>query len=244
MFGAASLPYSFVGHTNPLSPYMAVPKEKVITVLNAKLSGKNVSQKLKDSYANRWAEKIATEEDIDAYVDDRFEDVTDAQKEADRRATEASTKARADAAKAAAGDDGGTQTDSTQQPPIPDGTPDWYKPILAAQQKQMETLTAALSGMQQAKTAETIADRFKNHEKVKPIADKLPATLKGYTPASEAEFEAAVAEYTTAFTPVLAQMKTAGFGHDTPGNNGKTPGGDGAPKPASPEDVKAVMAQL
>jgi len=211
---------------------MAVPKEKVITALNAKLAGKNVSQKLKDSYATRWADKIETEEDIDNFVGDRSDDLLDAQKEADRRATEAGTNARKEAAKAAAGE---PKTDEPEQNKLPDDTPPYIKALMA----KLEGMEAKVNGFEASKQAETIEQRFLGLEKVK---DKPLGIAKRYVPKTEEEFEAAAAQLEADFAPVVAQQQVYGFGLDKP--PASTPAGGNGGKGASTEALDAVMNQI
>lgn len=203
---------------------MPVAKEKVIAALNLKTKGKNVSQKLKDSYATRYADKIATDEEIDAFIDDRLDDIVDAQKEADRRASEASTKAKQEAADAIAGKKP-NEPAGEQQDDLPADTPAWAKTLI----EQNKKLTGRVDAMDAAKTHESIAERFKKDERLKNVPEFM---FKGRIPIKDEDYETAVTELATDFKPHAERFAFSGQQSDKPRGGASSGGGEGKVDPA------------
>lgn len=212
---------------------MAVDKGKVKAALDAKFKGKSVSRELKEAYAARWAERIESEEGIEEFINDREEDVLDAAKEADRRATAASNAAKKEAADAITGKTNDKEKEDDDA--LPADTPDWAKAII----QQNKALTDRIAGFEQKQQTQTIAERFTKDERLKGIPPEL---LHGRFPTNEADFEAAVESTVTILKPFVEKLAVADFGNDTP-PAGQTTGGRGE-KEASKESLDAVMNQI
>lgn len=210
---------------------MAVEKGKVRAALDVLFTGKSVSKELKEKYAARWANKIETDEQIEEFVKDREDDVLDASKEADTRATAAANKARQEAASAAAG-----KTPETEDNNIPDGAPDWFKAYLAKDAEEKKALKEQLGAFESKQKAETLADRFKKDERLKGVPEFM---MKGYIPQSEDEFENSVIELSTKYSEHAKDYKLAGFGSDTPSGRGSDKSGSNKPDAAVADFAKS-----
>lgn len=199
---------------------MAVEKAKVKAALDAKFKGKSVSKEMKESYAARWAQKIETDDDIQTYVDDREDDILDAAKEADRRATAAEKVGREKAAQAASGNPEGNKDEPTTTE-LPDDTPGWAKALL----KQNEALSQEVAGLKAARTAETLTERFKKDERLKGIPEIM---FKGRIPTKDEDYETAVedlaADYKTFAETHKLTPAGAGLGKDNPPGGGSKTG--------------------
>lgn len=209
---------------------MAVEKEKVLPVLEAKLKGKGYPKTFVDSLAAKMAAKIDTDDDIETYVEDRVELLVEADKEADRRATAAATKA-AEKAKEA----GKEPKEEPKEDELPDDTPAWAKTLI----ENNKALEAKLKGFEQAQSQKSIAERFKSHEKLKGIPELL---FKGRIPQTEEDFEAAVEELATDFESLAKEQNITRFGNDKPGGAGHKP--EGGKKQASKEEIDALAAKM
>lgn len=210
---------------------MAVEKGKVKAALDAKFKGKSVSKELKDSLAARWADKIEDEAGIDAYINEREDDILDAAKEADRRATAAAEKAKKEAADAVTGG----KKDEPATDPIPDGAPDWFKAWMSKDAEEKKALADKLSAFEQQKSAESIADRFKKDERLKDVPELF---YKGRIPKTDEEFEAVVTEVADDYKAFADTHKLSKLGKDTP--PGAASGGAGAQK-VSDEQVGRLL---
>lgn len=210
---------------------MAVEQGKVIAKLNKLFEGKSVTDTYKKSLAAKWAARIETDEDIDAFVKDREEDVLEASKEADRRATSAVQVAKEAAAKTVLGE---------EQKPVevqtPSDAPEYVKALMA----KIEGLTTTVNTLQAAKQTESIAEKFNKDQRVKDVPDWI---REGFMPTSDADYEDKVTALATKFNTFAEQNKIASFGNDKPTTvAGVQP--TGKVKEATDEDVKAVMAQI
>ena len=212
---------------------MAVPKEKVLPILKEKLKGKGYPKTFIEKASERYAGKIDTEEDIEEYLTEKVEDLIEADKEADRRATAATNKAKADAAKAITGkSDDDQEAEITEDDPT---MPAWAKEMV----KQNKALSDKLLGIETAKSAETIATRFKAHEKLKNVPE---FGFKGRIPKTEEEFEDAVNELAEDFKA----YKPAPVSTDRPriGGAGVHVSNAGEASKEVPAAIKAFTAQL
>lgn len=188
---------------------MAVEKGKVLAAIEAKVKGKSLTKNFKDRIAEKWAAKIESEEGIDEYINDREDVILEASIEGDRRATQASAKAKQEAVDALSGK---TETEAKVSPEattMPDDTPAWAKAIL----EQNKTFAQEIAAMKQAKTAETIADRFNKDPRLAGIPDFMK---KRAIPTDDGEYDAAVEGLVNDWKPFAEANKLAGFGQDTP----------------------------
>lgn len=209
---------------------MAVEKGKVKAALDAKFKGKSVSKELKDSLAARWADKIENDEGIDTYINDREDDILDAAKEADRRATAAAEKAKKEAADAVTGK---PKPEPNAEPQSDPDMPAWAKQLLDAN----KTLTEKVSAFEASKSAESIAERFRKEERLKGIPEMM---FKGRVPKSEEEYDAAVEELSKDYQDFATTNKVQRLGADSPGK-ATTTGGD--PK-ATDEQVNRMLDRM
>lgn len=214
---------------------MAVDKGKVLAALEIKFKGKSLTKNFKDKIAEKWAAKIETDEEIDAYIEDREDVILEASTEADRRATQAATKARQEAADAAAGKKPETETKAPPTDDLPADTPEWAKAIIL----EAKAARAEVAELKAARQTETIADRFKKDERLKGIPEFM---LKGRIPQKEDDLETAITELVADFKPYAEQNKLAAFGGDAPATGNKQ-AANGV-KEASKEQVAAVLSQL
>lgn len=192
---------------------MAVEKGKVLAAIELKFKGKSLTKNFKENIAAKWAAKIETDEEIDAYIEDREDIVLEASTEADRRATQATAKAKADAAAAVTGK---PETPKDEPAELPDDTPAWAKALM----QQNKALADKVDGFERQKQTDSIADRFKKDKRFEGIPAEL---LHGRYPAKEEDYEAAAEAASTALKPLVEQFKLAGFGKDAPaGGNGQS----------------------
>lgn len=209
---------------------MAVEKDKVLAAIETKFKGKSISKTFKQNLAAKWAEKIETEDDIDTYIEDREEIITEAISEADRRAVDAAKKASEKAKEA-----GKEPKDEPKEVELPDDTPAWAKTLI----ENNKALEAKLNGFEQAQSQKTIAERFKSHEKLKGIPELL---FKGRIPQTEDDFEAAVEELATDFEALAKEQNITRFGNDKPGGAGHKP--EGGKKQATKEEIDALAEKM
>ncbi len=197
---------------------MAVEKGKVLTAIDAKFKGKSLSKNFKDSLATKWAAKIETDEDIDAYIEDREDVILEASTEADRRATQAAKKAKEEAAAAVTG----KKDDNEDEEPIDDPTmPAWAKAMM----NQNKALAEEISSFKQSRQAETLADRFHKDPRLKDVPEFV---RKRAIPTKEEDFESAVTELHTEYSKFATDNKLQAFGGDTPPSGGNKGGSGGA----------------
>lgn len=202
---------------------MPVPKDKVVTKLNEKYKGRSLSKDFKNKLAEKWAEKIDTEEDIDSYINDRDDIILETISESDRRAKQASDKAKEDAARAVKGD----VVEDKKEPEIPDDTPAYMKAFM----KEFKSLKEELGSFKAAKSQETIYDRFKNEFAESKVPESM---LKRYAPQSEEDFESAKEELTKTWGEIAPANQQQGkrFGGDIPaGGANKQVAGSTSTKP-------------
>lgn len=203
---------------------MPVEQSKVMTALNAKLAGKNVSQKTKDAYVARWANKIATDEEIDAFVDDRWEEVWDAQTTSDARVNALKNPPKPDPANPKSGEakDAPTDEDDTK----------------ALLKKALERLDK----IEQARNAETAEATFRKMDALKGIPE---AWIKRALPGLTAEnMETIATELRTDFDAFAAENQLQKFGNDNPpGTGGGATGGHGGGKGKVDADIVAFAKQ-
>ena len=205
---------------------MPADRAKVLAALNEKFKGKSVDKNYKEGIATKWAAKITDDEAIDAFINDREEDVLEYMKAKDAAVTAATAKAKTDAAAAVTG----------KAEPEPEPETEMGKLM-----KMIGSLTEKVDGFEKAKQTETLSERFKNHEKIKGIPEAL---LKGYFPKTEEEFESAVETVQTQIKPFADKLGIAGYGAEAPAVGGVVKAVNGKVKEASDDAVKAVMSQL
>ncbi|TXK52382.1 hypothetical protein FVR03_01310 [Pontibacter qinzhouensis] len=195
-------------------------RAKVLAAIEARLKGKSLSKNFKENIATKWAEKIDTDENIDAYIEDREDILIEASSEADRRATEAATKAKGDTTKK---DPDTPPTVPAPEPPKTDDTPAWAKALM----QEVQTLKAE-------KQAQTVQQKVLSDERLKTVPKSY---LKGRPlPTSEDEVDSWIEATTTDYKEFAQEMKLQNFGNDTP------PSGSGSPtgKVASKAEIEAV----
>lgn len=215
---------------------MAVPKDKIKAALDTKYRGKSLSKTFKEQFAATAADLIEDESGIDEYINNHDFIINLSISEADRRASEAATKARQDAADAAAGNP--AKTDTPAEPEADPNMPAWAKQLL----EQNKAMQAELSGFKQARTAETLQQRFEKDERLKGIPAEL---LHGRYPTKEEDFDAAVEATQQALKPFVERLATVDFGKDTPGAfGGGQPAPAGKVKEASDKELDALMANI
>lgn len=219
---------------------MPADKAKIIAALNEKFKGRSVSKNYKEALAAKWAAKIESDEAIEDYVSDREDDILEASKEADARATAAANRAKQDAADLL---NGKAKTDTpTAEELNTEGMPEWFKAYAKQQQEAQAALAAKVSGFEQANTRQTIEQRFKADERLKGIPAEL---LHGRYPQSEAEYDAAVEATQQALKPFVERLATVDFGKDTPGAfGGGQPAPAGKVKEASDKELDVLMANI
>lgn len=199
---------------------MAVPKDKVLLKLNEVLGkGSSATKNFKDSIATKWAAKIEDEEGIDAFVEDHKDFVLEAVKEGDRRSTAAVKEANAAAAKVITG-----EGEKPKEIEIPSDIPEWAKALMA----QNKALEDSLKGIQSAKQAETIEQRFRSDVRLKGVPEFL---LKKAIPTKEEDIENVIAEVAKDWSEFATQNKLASFGNDNPTSVGKSQTKDVNDKP-------------
>lgn len=194
---------------------MPVPKDKVSAAIETKFKGKSLTKNFKDQLATNWAEKIETEEGIEEFINDREDVILAASTEGDRRATAAATKARQEAADAAAGKK--TEPEPAKEPELPADTPEWAKAIM----QSTKALAEKVNGFESKQQAKTLQERFESDPRVKDV----PAFIRnGYIPTTEEEFETKATSLATEFKTFAETNKLSSFGKDAPPPPG-TPGG-------------------
>jgi len=198
---------------------MAVDKDKVLAAIELKFKGKSITKTYKESIAIKWAAKIDNDAEIDAYINDREDDVLEAASEADRRATEASKKANPETPK--------KEEPKEEVKTVADDAPEWFKTYVKAQDEKLDGIVGKVAGFEQ----KTIAERFKSDPRVKGLPD---AVFKGRIPSKEEDFE-------TAITELASDYSSFKFGNDKPGGTGAK--GD-SKKEATKEEIDAVMAKI
>lgn len=200
---------------------MAVEKGKVLAAIEAKLQGKSLTKNFKENLATKWAEKIETEDDIEAFVDDREDVLLEASSEADRRAVAAAKKAKSES----------QEPKQEETPSVDDDTPAWAKALI---QK--------VEGFERQQKSQTIAERFRNDERIKSLKGLQEHMFKGRIPQSEEEYDAKVEEFVDDWKPYLEKTVIQDQ-KDIPPPNGK-----GAPKAGgkeiSAEEAKAAVAAM
>jgi len=205
---------------------MPVAKDKVLPILESILKGKSASKTFKDGIATKWAEKIEKEEDIESYINDRSDLLLEAVSEADRRATDATKKAKEDAAKLL-----NPEQDKEPTPTDDPSMPAWAKTLI----DQNKTLTDRLAGIESKSQQQTIAERFK-----KEVGEGVPEKLLNrFMPTSDQDFETSVSDLKS----LLPELKVSGFGNDKPAGYA---GGEntGKVKEASKEELDALMTHI
>lgn len=197
---------------------MAVEKGKVLAELELKTKGKSLTKSFKDKLAAKWADKIESDDDIVAYIEDRMDILEEASGEADRRVSDALKASKAAGKK---GDEGADSGDGKGKDDAGDeNIPAWAKQMMEQNKTLQETITA----MQQKEKVQSLHDRFKKHEKIKDIP---AAFLKGRLPESEEAFEEAVEAAAQEFADFQAETGFAATPTErTPGKT--TPRGGAA----------------
>lgn len=210
---------------------MAVERAKVLAAIKTVLKGKSLSKDFKENISAAWAAKIDTDEDIEKYINDREDVLFEASNEADRRTTQA-LKEKSLGSEPVAG--------SEQKEPkikVSDDTPKWAKALIEQNQKLEQRFTA----LQTAKTQESLAERFKNDERLQGMPVEL---LHGRYPTKEEDFESAVEATATTLKPFIEKLGTSRFGNDAPPSAGKRLPSDGKVQEATKEQLDALMANI
>jgi hypothetical protein len=183
---------------------MPADKGKVLVAIEAILKGKSATKNFKDSIATKWAAKIDTDEEIEAYVSDRSDVLLEASTEADRRATQATTKAKADAAAAVTGKTEPDTSTTTEAEPDTE---------IGKLMKMMQGLTQTVTNLQQERQTETLQQKYHKALKEAGIPDQLAKYLP--LPKDEAGIADSVTQHATDLKPLIDAGKTAGFGTET-----------------------------
>jgi hypothetical protein len=209
---------------------MPADRAKIIAALNEEFKGKSVSKNYKEKLATLWADKIADDDGIGEYLEDRKDIILEAAKDKDSSVSTAVQKARQEAADAVTGT---KKTDDPAQPVDDPEMPAWAKALMTQQQQIAEKV----NGFESARSAESIAERFKKDERLKGVPEFL---LKRAIPQKEEDFEAAVTELATEYKTFATEHKLAAFGGDKPAAGAAGAAG-GSNKEASKEDLDAVV---
>lgn len=212
---------------------MAVEKDKVYAELEKKFKGKSISKTFKQNLAAKWAEKIDTDDDIEEYINDREDIITEAISEADRRANDAAAKAADKAKKPAKQEEG--EEDEVK---IPEGLSPDMKAFIEAMNKKNDLLEAKLNRFEQAQQQKSIAERFKSDERLKGIPEFM---MKGRIPSKEEEFETAITELTGDYESWAKENNIQKFGNDKPGGNAS---GKGSESKASKEEIDSIADSI
>jgi len=213
---------------------MPVAKDKVLPILENILKGKSASKTFKDELAAEYADMIDTEEGIEAFLNNQSRIIIKAVSEADRRATDATKKAKQDALDAL-----NPPKDEPAQPTADPNQPAYVAELM----KQMAEMRGEINGFRSQQSQQTIAQRYQSDvEKMQQeLGVALPAsTVARFTPTSDDGYGASLTE----LKELAAGMKQANFGNDRPAGAALPIGTDGKVKPASTEQVKDVMSQL
>jgi hypothetical protein len=165
---------------------------------------------------DKWAPKIDTDEDIEAYItdEDRVELLTEAAAEANRIRTEVKKEA------AKGNPNPGKKGENTDEPDPDEIDETKLSPFERTLLKTVGGLKKDLDTFKTSQTQQTLAERFKNH----PDLKNVPAfMMKGRTPKTEEEFDTAVEELKTDYTDYAKENKLPLIGADTPpgANKGK-----------------------
>lgn len=203
---------------------MPVEKGKVLAKLQERYKGTSATKTYLEGRAAKWAERIDSDEDIDAFIDDRDDDIKDAISEADRRVSEAVKKPKPEP----------TPTPTPEPAPY-EGTSEFEKLML----KKFGELEGKLSGFEQQRQQQTIAERFLKDERVKGIPQFF---ANKFIPASEEEYERTVTKLAEDYTAFAKENNLSNFGQDAPpAGQGK---GRAGKKEASKEEIDAVMSKI
>lgn len=212
---------------------MPVEKGKVLAAIETKFKGKSITKTFKENIAEKWAAKIDNDTDIDDFVNDREDVILEAVSEADRRATDAVKKAKANEPK---------PNDTNPEPPkddvieIPADTPEWAKALIA----QNKTLADKVNGFEASQQQKSIAERFKTDERLKGIPEFV---LKRAIPSKEEDFEESVTNLAAEYSTFAKEANLQSFGKDTPagGGVGNPPAN---PKEATKEEIEAIVSGM
>lgn len=187
---------------------MAVSQDKVMVKLNEIFKGKSITEHYKKAIAPQWAAKIETDEDIDKFIEDRKDEVLEASKEADRRATQAVKDLKDETVKKITGE----PKDEPKTLEAPEGTPEWMKPFLA----ELKATREELGNLKATKQAETVESKFRAHTAIKDIPESF---YKRAIPSKEEDIEATATEIAKEWGEIQTQYKFSSFGNDKPGAN-------------------------
>ncbi len=192
---------------------MAVEKGLLAGKLKAKFKALSLSKTFIDKIADKWAPKIETDEDIDAYINDREDVFTEASAEANRVRTEATAAATAKAAAAAAG----KTTEEVEVDEEPEGSTPFEKMML----KQMKSFGAEIATMKSSQSQQTISERFTKDPDLKGIPAVM---LKGRIPVKEEDYDAFKEELIADYG-ILQQQNPAlpAIGADAPASTNVPP---------------------
>lgn len=209
---------------------MAVPKDKLLTAIENKFKGKSLTKNFKEAISAKWAEKIDKEEDIEAYLNDREDVILEASAEADRRATEAAVKAKAEATKPVE-----QKVDQPEKVETPADAPDYIKAL----NKQLEAMATQIQSMQAEKSKASISERIMKDERLKDVPDFMKQRA---IPAKEEDFENTVEALANDWKQFSEQNKLAPI-VDTKPQSG-TPKPVAEVKQASDDEVKDLLKDL
>lgn len=212
---------------------MAVEKGKVLAAIETKFKGKSLTKNFKENIAAKWAEKIEKDDEIDAYIEDREDLILEASAEADRRAVAAAKKAKEEAAEAVNPE----KEKKPEEVKVDDDTPAWAKALI----DQNKALSDKINAFEQAGKAKTIAEKFASDDRVKGIPEFI---RKGYTPASDDDYETKVTELSEAYKTFVDQNKLQSYANDKPnGSTDKTTAAT-VKDEATDDEVKELLNDL
>lgn len=214
---------------------MAVEWIKVLTKLDEKFKGKPLTKTFKEKTAKRWAEKIDNDAEIDAYINDREEDLLDTAAEADRRVSEATKKPK-ETEKTPA-----EKEAKTDEITFPEDTPEYIKTMMGTVMAAVKGVSDKVDTFQQSQTAKTIKEQFESHPELKGIN---PVFLKGRTPATAEEIEAAVAEAKADYLLINPDFKAEEVVEHVPGKTNVIPERKTTTPAASKEELDAAMSNI
>lgn len=210
---------------------MPVEKDKVLAAIELKFKGKSITKTFKDNLATKWAAKIDNDTDIDGYIEDREDVILEAVSEADRRATDAVKKVKAETEPPKKEE----IKKEDEEIDLPADTPEYVKMLM----KQNKEISERLNGFETAQQQKSITERFKTDERLKGIPEFV---FKGRIPAKEEDFETAVTELATEYSDFAKEAKITTFGQDKPTGAPGQP--TGTPKEATKEEIDAVVADM
>lgn len=194
-----------------------VDKGLVLKAIELKFKGKSLTKNFKENIATKWAEKIEDDASIDSYIEDREDVIIEANAEADRRAIQASKKAKEEEVPEKK-EEVGTTSDM----------PAWAKALVDSN----KNLTDKLAGFENANKAKSIEERFLAHESIKGI--NLPNSVKTkYTPSSEEDFDTAIESFQTDFKPLVEANVLSAYKNDTPASGDR----------ANPTEAKKISSE-